>query len=70
MLALMKNEFFAISPGDNWRYIVNSWVGRGARPPLTALSFMSGVLVDRIVILVDTLPTRCDLLGKSAAWRR
>ena len=57
--ALIKKEsLFAIGPGEHWRYLVNPWVGRGARPPLTAPSFISGVLVDRIVILVDTLPKR------------
>ena len=33
-------------------------VGMGARPPMTAPSFIDQVLVDRITILVDTLPIR------------
>ena len=33
-------------------------VGMGVHPPMTAPSFIVQVLVDRIVILVDTLPTR------------
>lgn len=49
-------------------------VGRGDFPPLTALSFMSEVLVDRIVILVDTLPKRAicwanRVLGDAVALR-
>ena len=31
-----------------------AWVGRGDFPPLTAPSFIHLVLVDRILILVDT----------------
>ena len=33
-------------------------VGMGARPPMTAPSFIDQVLVDRITILVDALPIR------------
>lgn len=33
-------------------------VGMGARPPMTAPSFIGQVLVHRITILVDTLPKR------------
>ena len=32
-LPLIMKVFFAIASGDHWRYIVNPWVGRGARPP-------------------------------------
>jgi hypothetical protein len=44
-------------------------VGMGARPPMTAPSFMSVALVGGIRP-VDTLPTRnSDLLGKSGPGR-